>query len=191
MKKDKDKGTFKGISPEELKKIFEGVFEQAPFSIMILDKTGKVLRINEAHTKLTGLTQKRMVEELRINFREYLKVVNPGVSLQLEKVFAGEHIDLPPYFYKVQEGPGVPVLSEKLRRGFYLATKGFTIKDEKGEIAYAVLINEDCTEKKELEQLLFQSQKMESIGLLAGGIAHDFNNILSGIMGYASMLSAD
>ena len=29
---------------------------------------------------------------------------------------------------------------------------------------------------------------MEAIGTLAGGIAHDFNNILSGVLGYASLL---
>ncbi len=43
-------------------------------------------------------------------------------------------------------------------------------------------------EKKKLEDQLFQSQKMESIGRLAGGIAHDYNNTLAGIMGYAEML---
>lgn len=46
----------------------------------------------------------------------------------------------------------------------------------------------DITEKKRMEAQLLHQQKMESIGTMAGGIAHDFNNILTGVLGYASLL---
>lgn len=49
----------------------------------------------------------------------------------------------------------------------------------------------DITEKKKLEDQLFRSQKMESLGLFAGGIAHDFNNVLTSITGFTELLDLD
>lgn len=51
-----------------------------------------------------------------------------------------------------------------------------------------VLILNDITEKKLLEEQLLHSQKLESIGTLSGGVAHDFNNILTVIQGHSNLL---
>src|SRR5947207_14914143 len=46
----------------------------------------------------------------------------------------------------------------------------------------------DVTARKQLQDQLCRSQKMEGFGQLAGGVAHDFNNFLTTILGYGDLL---
>ncbi|MFT3781855.1 MAG: PAS domain S-box protein [Nibricoccus sp.] len=66
-----------------------------------------------------------------------------------------------------------------------------------GSVGGIVMFTRDITqlklaqeEREKFEQKLKETQKLESLGVLAGGIAHDFNNILTGIVGNNSLAEA-
>ena len=62
------------------------------------------------------------------------------------------------------------------------------VRNADGSPRSVVVINNDITEQKKLENQLLRAQRLESIGTLASGVAHDLNNVLAPILMCSEML---
>lgn len=56
------------------------------------------------------------------------------------------------------------------------------MRDDRDQPKSILIVNNDITEKKQLEAQFLRTQRIESIGTLASGIAHDLNNVLAPIL---------
>ncbi|BAY79787.1 multi-sensor hybrid histidine kinase (plasmid) [Nostoc linckia NIES-25] len=62
------------------------------------------------------------------------------------------------------------------------------MQDANGKPKSILCVDTDITEKKQLQEQFFRTQRLESVGILAGGIAHDLNNILTPILAASQLL---
>lgn len=97
---------------------------------------------------------------------------------------------------KLVDIPEEPIETPTGRR--YLHTKKIPVVDGEGQPKYLLGISEDITERKldqerqrAFERKMQETQKLESLGVLAGGIAHDFNNLLVSILGNVGLVLVD
>ncbi|NOX25118.1 MAG: transporter substrate-binding domain-containing protein, partial [Deltaproteobacteria bacterium] len=64
----------------------------------------------------------------------------------------------------------------------WLQTIGGAVADKGGDPDRMIGIIQDITERKQLDEIMVQTEKMMSVGGLAAGMAHEINNPLAGIM---------
>lgn len=73
----------------------------------------------------------------------------------------------------------------------HLLERALILRNGEGQAVRFVGSLMDITARKQLQDQLCRSQKMEAFGQLAGGVAHDFNNFLTTILGYSDLLLQD
>jgi PAS domain S-box-containing protein len=149
--------------------------EQSPSSIIITDVEGHIEYVNPRFTVVTGYKLEEVIG------------LNPRI-LRSTHTSTEEYTSLWETILAGREWKGEFQNKKKNGELFWVQASISPIRDAAGTTTHFLAVNEDITQRKLLEQQLWQAQKMESIGTLASGVAHDFNNILGIILGYASLL---
>ena len=153
------------------------IVEASDDAVVGLDPEGRVMTWNSAASALYGYERGEIVGELF--FDRVVPDRAASLSVELQSLRSG-HFKEPDTEHVNRAGEAIPVSVTASATG---GANGIA-----GMIAVVV---RDLRERKQLEQQLLQSQKMEAVGRLAEGIAHDFNNILTVILGLAREIRLD
>ncbi len=155
--------------------LYRSLLNSSPAAVVVYDMKGKVRYVNDSFTRLFGWT----LEEMRGKRVPY--VPDSEIEITMTAV------------RKALEEGGVQSSFETRRQTkdgkvLDVSVRGSRYHDHEGNPEGLLVVLDDITERRRLEEQLRQAARMEAIGQLAGGVAHDFNNLLTGVMGYSSLL---
>ncbi len=72
---------------------------------------------------------------------------------------------------------------------YWLSTNFSGILDEFGKVSSILGISRDITERRKMEEQMYHTEKLASLGTMAAGVAHEINNPLAIILGFTEMLA--
>ena len=134
---------------------------------------GRILSLNSSFEDLTGYPVEQWIDQPLLPL--FVETDQQAVITRISKIATGT-ASFPPTEYKVKTKSGEVIIVEFAS----------SLIDE-GERTVIMGIARDVTEKRRVEEALQQTQKLDSLGMMAGGIAHDFNNLLVGMLAQTSL----
>ena len=126
---------------------FRSLVEQSPFSVQMLTPDGSTQLVNPAWKKLWGM-QREDLEHYNILHDRQLD--QKGVMQHIREGFAGKATDIPPIVYNPSDNPTV----SGPKRDRWIRAYIYPIKDNAGSIRDVVLMHEDVTDKKRVEDAI-------------------------------------
>jgi two-component system, NtrC family, sensor histidine kinase PilS len=161
------------IDMRTLEALNENVIQSITSGLLTLDTGGKIITFNKAAEQITGLTQSQVYQR------------------HITEIF-GDSIK-PYQITGRQTNVGIPVrfeahFSRADSRVLQLGISSSILKDGAGQEIGNILVFQDLTLLKEMEEYVKRMDRLAAIGRLAAGIAHEVRNPLASIRGSVQVL---
>jgi PAS domain S-box-containing protein len=146
----------------------DNILSTMPDSLILADKKGKILRVNERLVDFTGYTKEELIgQPINKLCAENQKNIFDSIIEELIKRTVIRNHEL--------------IFETKNNEKRTILFSGSVVKSKNRRNVGTVCIIHDITEHKNLEERLVKAERLASIGELARQVGHDLRNPLSGI----------
>lgn len=152
-----------------LKNLHENILQSLTSGLITVDLDGSIISVNKTGREILGLSGER-----GLLGRDLSSVIS---GLQISQISSSHREQTT---YTRPDG-----------RTLMLGFSSSDLKDTDEAVQGYIIIFQDLTEVKQLEERLRTSEKMAILGQLSAGLAHELRNPLSAISGAVEMLRED
>ncbi|RMF97115.1 MAG: PAS domain S-box protein, partial [Candidatus Schekmanbacteria bacterium] len=156
-------------SEEKYRNLFENAYDGL---IIINPSNGSIIDSNRSFNVLYG-SQKEEITGLKLY--DIIEEISEGEKSTLSSAIKNKSTYVCEMYLKTKKDE---------KKIVEISTASFRF----GNLDTAIAVVRDITEKKEIQGLVMQTEKMTTLGEMISGVAHELNNPLTGIMGYSELL---
>lgn len=169
---------------DSVHRMYQLIFDSAPDGILTVDSEGIIRMVNARAVHMFGYSAQELVGN-------NIDLLVPAATRGLHGQFRNAFFDNPDTrrmgqtrWLEGQRKDGTTITVQ-------VTLTPLVVQNSTHAMAFITDMTRTRALEAERDQIthkMMESQKLESLGVLAGGIAHDFNNLLTGIMATAGML---